>query len=125
MVPKYALSISLHNTTAASDAQVIINGRREDVLKATAEELNVAAKEAGMGGEVIPVQGDVATKAGIVEFYDKASKHLDQVGRCNYRAWDLLTRAQLDFLVNNAGFSSNWKVQTKMVGSVPIHRDPG
>jgi hypothetical protein len=32
-----------------------------------------------MGGEVIPVQGDVATKAGIVDFYDKASKHLDQV----------------------------------------------
>lgn len=51
------------------------------MLKATAEELNAAAKEAGMGGEVIPVQGDVATKAGIVDFYDKASKHLDQVSR--------------------------------------------
>jgi hypothetical protein len=54
------------------------------VLKATADELNAAVKEAGMGGEVIPVQGDVSTKAGITEFYDKASKHLDQV------SWSLL-----------------------------------
>jgi protein tyrosine phosphatase (PTP) superfamily phosphohydrolase (DUF442 family) len=68
---------------------VIINGRREDVIKATAEEINKEAKEAGMGGEVIPVQGDVATKQGIVEFYDKCTKHLDKVchaelnvGRC-------------------------------------------
>jgi len=59
--------------------QVIINGRREDVIKATAEEINKEAKEAGMGGEVIPVQGDVATKQGIVEFYDKCTKHLDKV----------------------------------------------
>lgn len=49
------------------------------MLKTTADELNVAIKEAGASGEVIPVQGDVSTKAGITEFYDKASKHLDQV----------------------------------------------
>lgn len=60
-------------------SQVIINGRREDVLKATAEEINAAAKESQMGGEVIPVQGDVATKQGIVDFHEKASKHLDKV----------------------------------------------
>jgi hypothetical protein len=28
---------------------------------------------------------------------------------------------KLDFLVNNAGFSSNWKVQTKMVSQLPQH----
>jgi hypothetical protein len=67
---------------------VIINGRREDVLRTTAEELNAAAKESQMGGEVIPVQGDVATKQGIVEFYDKCTKHLDKV--CQPQVWGAL-----------------------------------
>jgi NAD(P)-dependent dehydrogenase (short-subunit alcohol dehydrogenase family) len=66
-----------------------------------------------MGGEVIPVQGDVATKQGIVEFYDKCTKHLDKV--CPSSMNIKLVDDKLDFLVNNAGFSSNWKVQTKMV----------
>ena len=50
------------------------------MLKSTAEEINTAAKESQMGGEVIPVQGDVATKQGIVEFYEKCTKHFDKVG---------------------------------------------
>jgi hypothetical protein len=34
-----------------------------------------------------------------------------------------LAEDKLDFLVNNAGFSSNWKVQTKMVSQLarPVH----
>lgn len=49
------------------------------MIKATADEINAAAKETQMGGEVIPVQGDVATKQGIVDFHEKAAKHLDKV----------------------------------------------
>jgi NAD(P)-dependent dehydrogenase (short-subunit alcohol dehydrogenase family) len=66
---------------------------------------------------VIPVQGDVATKQGIVEFYDKCTKHLDKV--CPSLLYMELADDKLDFLVNNAGFSSNWKVQTKMVSQLP------
>lgn len=73
-----------------------------------------------MGGEVIPVQGDVATKQDIVEFYDKCTKHFDKV--CPSPLYMELAHGKLDFLVNNAGFSSNWKVQTKMVSllSLPV-----
>jgi NAD(P)-dependent dehydrogenase (short-subunit alcohol dehydrogenase family) len=59
--------------------KVVINGRREDVIKATAEELNAAIKESGSGGEVIAIQADVATKQGVVEFFDKCSKVIDKV----------------------------------------------
>lgn len=42
---------------------------------------------------MIAIKADVSTKAGIAAFYDEASKHIDR----------------LDFLVANAGFSSNWR----------------
>lgn len=59
--------------------QVIINGRREEVIKATAQELNAAVKEAGSGGEVIAIQADVSDKEGVSEFFDKCSKIIDKV----------------------------------------------
>ncbi|RSH93294.1 hypothetical protein EHS25_007648 [Saitozyma podzolica] len=83
---------------AINGATVVICGRRQDVLDATAKELNVAADESGAGGKVIAIQADVATKQGVVDFYDKCK--------------DVIHK--LDFLVNNAGFSSNWKVTTSL-----------
>lgn len=64
---------------AVFTSQVIINGRRADVINATAAEINAAAKATGLDGEVIAIQGDVATKQGVVEFYEACSKHLDKV----------------------------------------------
>lgn len=49
------------------------------MLKNAADEINVAARESQAGGEVIPVQGDVATKQGIVEFAEQVNKHFDKV----------------------------------------------
>ncbi|GFZ49607.1 hypothetical protein JCM24511_07008 [Saitozyma sp. JCM 24511] len=83
---------------AINGATVVICGRRQDVLDAAAEELNVAATESGAGGKVIAIQADVATKQGVVDFYDKCKGVIHK----------------LDFLVNNAGFSSNWKVTTSL-----------
>lgn len=59
--------------------QVIICGRRLEQVESTAVELNAAAKESGNGGSVIALQADVATKQGVVDFFDKAKEHLDQV----------------------------------------------
>ncbi|ORX37732.1 hypothetical protein BD324DRAFT_623064 [Kockovaella imperatae] len=78
---------------ATNGAKVIVCGRREEQIKAAAEEMNTAAKESGMGGEVIAIRADVGNKKGCIEFFEQASKLIDK----------------LDFLVNNAGFSANWK----------------
>jgi NAD(P)-dependent dehydrogenase (short-subunit alcohol dehydrogenase family) len=68
--------------------QVIICGRRLNVVEATAAEINATAS-----GKVIAIEADVSTKEGISAFYDKASQHIDR----------------LDFLVANAGFSAGWR----------------
>ncbi|KAK4688548.1 hypothetical protein P7C73_g1576, partial [Tremellales sp. Uapishka_1] len=65
--------------------------------------INALAKESGLGGEVIAIQADISNKAGISAFYDKASKHIDA----------------LDLLVNNAGFSNNWRVQAPWSDPTP------
>ncbi|KAM0748628.1 NAD(P)-binding protein [Meredithblackwellia eburnea MCA 4105] len=71
---------------SANGAKVYITGRREDVLKVTAEQLNA---QATLGGSVIPVQGDVSTKAG-----------------CEALVKAISTKEQhIDVLVNNAGVS--------------------
>ncbi|RXK36393.1 hypothetical protein M231_06359 [Tremella mesenterica] len=83
---------------AMNGAKVIITGRRLQVIESTATEINAACKEQNSGGEVIPVQGDIATKAGVEAIYNICSQFIDR----------------LDVLINNAGFSSNWKVPSKM-----------
>jgi NAD(P)-dependent dehydrogenase (short-subunit alcohol dehydrogenase family) len=64
---------------AINGATVVICGRRQDVLDATAKELNVAADESGAGGKVIAIQADVATKQGVVDFYDKCKDVIHKV----------------------------------------------
>lgn len=73
----------------------MIVGRRFEVLEEAAKEMNFQAIESQQGGKAIPVQGDIFDKAGVNAFYEKAIKIIDK----------------LDFLVNSAGFSANWKVQ--------------
>jgi hypothetical protein len=78
MVPKYDLG-----STHLLMSQVIINGRRDDVIQATANEINAAVKSTCSGGEVVAIQADVATKEGVVHFFDKCSKIIDKV--LNYK----------------------------------------
>ena len=64
---------------AVNGAKVIICGRRNEQIVATAEEINAAASEAGMGGEVIAIQADVGTKQGVITFFEKCEKVIDRV----------------------------------------------
>ena len=66
---------------AAEGARVVINGRSEDSLRATADEIRDA------GGTVEPVAADVTTEAGCQLLVDRAIQAFGQV----------------DILVNNAG----------------------
>ncbi|RXK37482.1 hypothetical protein M231_05203 [Tremella mesenterica] len=72
-------------------ATVYITGRREDVLKKSAEEINA---DAGFGGKAIAIQGDVSTKEG-----------------CGKIAAALKDVETIDTLVNCAGVGRAWRVQ--------------
>lgn len=74
---------------------MIICGRRLEVVKETAGEINALAKEAGKGGEVIAIQADVSSKKDIVEFYDKCVKVIDKVNRTSASWIRLNTLARL------------------------------
>nr|ODN91637.1 hypothetical protein L204_05624 [Cryptococcus depauperatus CBS 7855] len=76
-------------------AKVFIVGRRFHIVENTAKEINAAVAESQNGGEAIPVEGDIVTKQGVSDIYDKISAQTDK----------------LDYLVNNAGFSANWRKQ--------------
>ncbi|ORY34751.1 hypothetical protein BCR39DRAFT_125853 [Naematelia encephala] len=89
---------------AINGAKVIICGRRVEPIEETAAELNAAAKESSSGGQVIAIQADVSTKHGITDFYNKCEHIIDK----------------LDYLVNNAGFSSNWKDQSPITDPLTL-----
>lgn len=84
---------------ATNGAKVYITGRRLGVLESAAKELNVGADK---GGEVFCVQGDVASKAGVVKIVEQI-KAKEQV---------------VDVLINCAGVSKSWKTPVK------DHNDP-
>lgn len=58
---------------------MIICGRRVEQITSAAKEINAAAKESGQGGEVIALEADVGTKAGVIDFYQQCEKHIDKV----------------------------------------------
>jgi 2-deoxy-D-gluconate 3-dehydrogenase len=66
---------------AQAGAAVMIVGRREEVLRKTAEELNA------FGGPAVPFPADLAEKANIPKIVDRAMKEFGKI----------------DFLINNAG----------------------
>ncbi|ORY31034.1 hypothetical protein BCR39DRAFT_527959 [Naematelia encephala] len=84
---------------ATNGAKVYITGRRGEVLQATADEINGQVEG---GGLVIPIQGDVATKEGVLKIVD-AIKDKEE---------------KIDTLVNCAGVMRGWKSPTKK------HNDP-
>ncbi|VUC30171.1 unnamed protein product [Clonostachys rosea] len=69
---------------SGNGAKVYITGRRAEVLERTAQELN---ERATLGGQVIPIPGDVGTKEGCANLIKQIS------GREQY----------IDVLINNAG----------------------
>nr|XP_019043566.1 hypothetical protein I302_08146 [Kwoniella bestiolae CBS 10118]OCF22496.1 hypothetical protein I302_08146 [Kwoniella bestiolae CBS 10118] len=83
-------SFSLNNLFGVKGKVVIVTGGGTGIgraiataltvngAKETAKELNTAAQEAQSGGECIPVEGNVATKEGVVEVYEKVSKLTDK-----------------------------------------------
>ncbi|ORX38888.1 putative short chain dehydrogenase/reductase [Kockovaella imperatae] len=84
---------------ACNGAKVYITGRRLDVLKKTAEEIGKLTR---MGGEVIPLQGDVSTKAAVQTIAEAFGAKEER----------------LDSLINCAGISKPWRTEIK------DHNDP-
>src|ERR687885_315152 len=75
---------------AAEGARVVINGRSEDSLRATTDEIRAA------GGNVAPVAADVFTQSGCQALVDRA---IQDFGR-------------IDILVNNAGAFSRARLES-------------
>ncbi|KAK1923596.1 hypothetical protein DB88DRAFT_540794 [Papiliotrema laurentii] len=63
---------------AVNGAKVIICGRRLEQIEAAAEEINIAARDSGHGGQVIAIQADVGNKQGVFAFYERCEKIIDQ-----------------------------------------------
>lgn len=58
---------------------MFIIGRRFNVVQETANELTDAAASAQSGGQCIPIEGDVATKKGVSDVYEKIVNLTDRV----------------------------------------------
>lgn len=58
---------------------MFIVGRRLNIIQETANELTNAAVRAQSGGQCIPIEGDVATKQGVSDVYDKIVNLTDRV----------------------------------------------
>ncbi|WWC73713.1 uncharacterized protein I206_107685 [Kwoniella pini CBS 10737] len=80
---------------AINGAKVYIIGRRLETLQNTADELSTAASK--NDGQVIPLQGDILTKEGIHAVSEHLIKIVDKV----------------DYLINNAGVGTNYKIQAE------------
>ncbi|WVO14340.1 hypothetical protein L204_101972 [Cryptococcus depauperatus] len=64
-------------------AKVFIVGRRFHIVENTAKEINAAVAESQNGGEAIPVEGDIVTKQGVSDIYDKISAQTDKCSDLN------------------------------------------
>lgn len=58
--------------------QVFIIGRRSNVVKETADELTKAGARAQFAGRCIPIEGDVSTKKGVRDVYEKIANLTDR-----------------------------------------------
>ncbi|WVQ66066.1 uncharacterized protein L199_004244 [Kwoniella botswanensis] len=101
---KVSIGRAITTALAVNGAKVIIIGRRLAILETASKEINEHASK--NGGQVIAIEGDIASKKGIEDIYDKLKALTDKV----------------DYLVNNAGFSSTYKVQADINDPVELEK---
>ncbi|BFZ62124.1 hypothetical protein YB2330_003203 [Saitoella coloradoensis] len=80
------IGLMIARALAVNGAKVYITGRREDVLKSSAEQHGA---EAGVQGEIIPITGDVTDKTSIQALLDELKQKEEY----------------LDILINNSGIA--------------------
>ncbi|GKZ37957.1 hypothetical protein AbraIFM66950_009820 [Aspergillus brasiliensis] len=94
-VSNFLSIVAIAEGFSTNGAKVYITGRRVEVLEKTAEELR---GRAALGGQVIPIKGDVSTKDGcaqLVEQIKQKENHIDVLisnagvpGKTDYPPWD-------------------------------------
>ncbi|KAH8084130.1 hypothetical protein HD553DRAFT_41516 [Filobasidium floriforme] len=89
---------------AMNGAKVYITGRRSEVLEKTSREINEMVNGKG---SVVPIQGDVSSKATVKEFYNKVAEKENRI----------------DTLINCAGISKPWRKPTTELTNVPQVQD--
>lgn len=57
---------------------MFIIGRRSNVVQETANELTKAGARAQFAGRCVPIEGDVATKKGVSDVYEKIANLTDR-----------------------------------------------
>ncbi|BEJ12977.1 hypothetical protein CspHIS471_0301510 [Cutaneotrichosporon sp. HIS471] len=93
------LGKAIANAYVTNGAKVFISGRRTEVLDAAVQ---LIKPQAGKGGDIVAVPGDVSTKAGCKKLYDDIAKLTDVV----------------DVLVNCAGVMKSYRNPTSDVDNI-------
>ncbi len=63
---------------AVNGDKVIICARRIEQIESAASEINVAAQNSGMSGEIIAIHADIGTKQGVIDFFEKCDPIIDK-----------------------------------------------
>ncbi|WWC95809.1 hypothetical protein V866_002675 [Kwoniella sp. B9012] len=101
---KVSIGRAITTALAVNGAKVIIIGRRLPTLETTSKEINEQASK--NGGQVIAIEGDISSKKGIEAVYESIKSLTDRV----------------DYLVNDAGFASVYKVRADIDDPVELEK---
>ncbi|KAK6908473.1 hypothetical protein I203_102475 [Kwoniella mangroviensis CBS 8507] len=99
---KVSIGRAITTALAVNGAKVLIIGRRLATLETTSKEISEQASK--NEGQVIAIEGDISSKKGIEEVYEKIKSLTDKV----------------DYLVNNAGFAAVYKVRANIDDPVEL-----
>ncbi|OCF62207.1 hypothetical protein L486_01874 [Kwoniella mangroviensis CBS 10435] len=101
---KVSIGRAITTALAVNGAKVLIIGRRLATLETTSKEISEQASK--NEGQVIAIEGDISSKKGIEEVYEKIKSLTDKV----------------DHLVNNAGFAAIYKVRANIDDPVELEK---